>query len=737
MHNKPSQLLAAALASLPPILASAALSFAQVPPPVPALPDTERRTQYSISASTCACAVGFQLYGSGSDVDQWIEVWIGATRYLSTDSTHGWSLASATGSLGTIPRPITNAVLTFAAVQTGTVQIVGAERPRRAVQFTNNLPVSARDLNQIFTDVFAQNRETWDRTNDISGRTIRANPGETLSSLPAATTRANQFLVFNSQGDVSLAAPGLGLGNVVGPVSAVNGHVAVFSGTDGKILADGGTVGTVNLTGDVTGSGAINVTTVLATINSNVGSFGSATQCLNVTVNGKGLITAASVVTCAPAFSSLTGQATLAQLPTIANNTVLINNTGGPSVPAAGSPSALFDMISATQGTILYRDAAGWLALAPGTSGQLLQTGGPNANPSWLTASGTGTLTSLAVDHSLKTDQASSGPITATGTLSLYGDTGSISNCSIVASVSGNALTVALKAGNGNDPSATNPCWGSFRDATVTVGDYAFRKVTAATAFVTAASGSTFGTSNSVPFRLWVTAWDNAGTIVLGVSKQSSATQVYPLNEAAVQSSTACNACGTATSAGVFYTTAAQTSLPIRIIGYLDWGAGLATAGVWASAPTLIQLMGPGVRKPGDLVQSVMATTATNGISYSVTTAFQNSLTVTLTPTAAPNLVKARCESTISMNGTNTAYARVIRGTSGNVQVGANAAVGNGAAATTAFSLGGYDAPGTTSSTTYTLQGRTANTGSSFTMPIGDTANSNPVAACMADEIMG
>lgn len=168
--------MVAALGLIPPLL-SAALSFAQAPPPVPALPDSERRTQYSISGTTCACSVGFALYGSGADVDSWLEVWVAGTRYLSTDPLHGWGLTSATGSLATIPRPVTDAVLTFTAVQTGIVQIVGAERPRRLSQFQENRGVAARDLNQALTDIIAQNRETWDKINDVTGRGFFAPPG--------------------------------------------------------------------------------------------------------------------------------------------------------------------------------------------------------------------------------------------------------------------------------------------------------------------------------------------------------------------------------------------------------------------------------------------------------------------------------------------------------------------------------------------------------------------------------
>ena len=51
---------------------------------------------------------------------------------------------------------------------------------------------------------------------------------------------------------------------------------------------------TITLTGDITGSGTGSFATTLATVNSNVGSFGTASKTSTFTVNGKGLITAAS-----------------------------------------------------------------------------------------------------------------------------------------------------------------------------------------------------------------------------------------------------------------------------------------------------------------------------------------------------------------------------------------------------------------------------------------------------------
>ena len=60
-------------------------ALAQVPPAVPALPDTERRTSYSISGTTCACAVNFALYGDSTDYQNWVEVFINGVRVNARD----------------------------------------------------------------------------------------------------------------------------------------------------------------------------------------------------------------------------------------------------------------------------------------------------------------------------------------------------------------------------------------------------------------------------------------------------------------------------------------------------------------------------------------------------------------------------------------------------------------------------------------------------------------------------
>lgn len=210
------------------LMAGIAPAMAQVPPPVPGLPDTERRTSYSLNASTCTCSVGFALYGDSTDYQNWVEVWVNGAI------VGNWTITSPTGPLASIPRPITDAVLTFATPQTGTVQIVGARRPRRTSQFSENQGVSARNLNQALTDIVAQNRETWDKINDVTGRAIVAPPGETLPPLPPASMRTGNVLGFDSNGYPILVPP---------PLTGVTGSTgSPIDVTTLGVLADASTV---------------------------------------------------------------------------------------------------------------------------------------------------------------------------------------------------------------------------------------------------------------------------------------------------------------------------------------------------------------------------------------------------------------------------------------------------------------------------------------------------------------
>jgi hypothetical protein len=165
------------------------------PPPVPALPDTQRRTSYSISSSTGPFPVNFAIYGDAGDYQNWLEVWLNDGQLNSSQFT----LTSPTGSITLIPRPITDAVITLASSSTGTLVIQGARRPRRITTFNESQGVAARDLNQALNDLYADQREGWDFNRT---RQFYFPGGETPTTLlPIASVRANGVLAFDPIGN--------------------------------------------------------------------------------------------------------------------------------------------------------------------------------------------------------------------------------------------------------------------------------------------------------------------------------------------------------------------------------------------------------------------------------------------------------------------------------------------------------------------------------------------------------
>lgn len=164
-----------------------------------------------------------------------------------------------------------------------------------------------------------------------------------------------------------------------------------------------------------------------------------------------------------------------------------------------------------------------------------------------------------------------------------------ISNLAIATSVSGNALTVAVKTVANADPSTTDLVSVGMRSATLTSGLYNRRTITSALS-MTVSSGSTLGQTSNQASNIYVYLIDNAGTLELAVSHA-----YYP--EDSLVSTTAEGGAGAADSATAIYSTTARSSVPIRLIGYIL--NTQTTAGTWASAGTKIQLLpGQGVKNP-------------------------------------------------------------------------------------------------------------------------------------------
>ena len=233
----------------------------------------------------------------------------------------------------------------------------------------------------------------------------------------------------------------------------------------------------------------------------------------------------------------------------------------------------------------------------------------------------------------------------------------------ITATVATNILTLGL-----------NPCSLDFRSSTASSGATTTRNVTAAIS-MTVSNGSTLGTVNGILSKLAVLAIDNAGTVELAVVNANS---YGLLDERVLISTTAEGGTGTADSGTVIYSATARTSVPFRIVGYVE--STQATAGAYATAPSNIAGMGGAiVPQPTPVITSGTAVASTSGTSIDFT--------------SIPSWVKriTLMFSGVSTNGGNAILIQL--GDSGGIEatgyVGAGSSITSaGAVATTSYTTG-------------------------------------------------
>lgn len=192
---------------------------------------------------------------------------------------------------------------------------------------------------------------------------------------------------------------------------------------NGKIFigSAGGLATQQTVSGDATlaASGVL----TLATVNSNTGAIGSATQCVTVTNNAKGLTTAVTAATCTPAIGSITGLGT-------GIAAALAINTGSAGAPvlfngALGTPSSgtLTNATGLPIGGItgLGTGAATALGVNVGTAGAFVVNGGVLGTPSSGVATNlTGTAAGLTTGN-VTTNANLTGPVTSVGNATTIG----------------------------------------------------------------------------------------------------------------------------------------------------------------------------------------------------------------------------------------------------------------------------------------------------------------------------
>jgi len=183
-----------------------------------------------------------------------------AGEFLTTDGTNTSWVANGGGSVTSVALALPSIFSISGSPVTTTGTLTGAFTTQTANTIFSG-PATGIPATPTFRALVAADIPLIDLTTGVTG---------ILPALNGGTGIANSFNL------------------TIGGASSING---TFSGTSsGTNTGDQ----TITLTADVTGSGTGSFATTLATVNIDVGSFGSSTSIPSFTVNAKGLITAAS-----------------------------------------------------------------------------------------------------------------------------------------------------------------------------------------------------------------------------------------------------------------------------------------------------------------------------------------------------------------------------------------------------------------------------------------------------------
>ena len=254
------------------------------------------------------------------------------------------------------------------------------------------------------------------------------------------------------------------------------------------------------------------------------------------------------------------------------------------------------------------------------------------------------------------------------GTIVTHKYGGTSQNAGFSATVSANALTITLTDTDGNAPSVSTPVNVSMRAVNLATPTQLVMTRTSALTLVVPDT-ATLGTTNGVPYRLWVGASTSEGTLLdnLVIFNTQATTSLYTLpNEANLWSVTAITTGSDA--GGTLYGTVANAAVPLKWLGYIEIQE--ATAGTWATAPTVVQWLMPGVSRSGDRFPPVYAQYATE-TSNATSTPADTGLTASITPSNSINRVLVD----VHVNGTSKSVANATNALSVTLTDGANTVI--------------------------------------------------------------
>jgi hypothetical protein len=223
----------------------------------------------------------------------------------------------------------------------------------------------------------------------------------------------------------------------------------------------------------------------------------------------------------------------------------------------------------------------------------------------------------------------------------------------IVESHASNAVTFSLKTLAGLDATATTPIYMTFKNGT---GGVVTRAITGPLS-ITIPAAATIGIIAGFGYRVWIAAFDDAGTVRLAVRTcqycVSGTYAIQGVDEALAASSLA----PVGNNVWQFYTSVAVTSKFWKWVAYANYEAAngsLSTPGNWTTSPNTIEIVTGNTPRPGSTIATYRNQTQTvDSVSTTTVTLIGPSFTWTLQSTC--NLLLYQCDGYIYLRtgGTN------------------------------------------------------------------------------------
>ena len=319
------------------------------------------------------------------------------------------------------------------------------------------------------------------------GGTGASTAANARTNLGAAASGANTDItsVYLNQAGLKLKDSNASHGLIISPISDLLADRTLS-------IATGDSDRTLTLTGNATVSGSNtgdqNTFTTIAVAGQSSISADSASDTLTVAAGSNITITTDATTDTLTINSSVpngdkgditvsgsgdvwtidSGVVSNAKLATMSAGGIKARVSGSGGSPEDATITQVLDLTGGSaQGSILYRDASTWTALAPGDSGQVLQTQGAGANPIWATRSGTNLLINGDFAISQRTKPGSTIEYTSTTDFTNRGGNYTHDRWFVNSSIAGtttNGLTTGIRvaqgtpniAGTTNAPSGTS-----------------------------------------------------------------------------------------------------------------------------------------------------------------------------------------------------------------------------------------------------------------------------------------